>query len=42
MEKVMGHLLDVIRQDLLNPKSLVGALFYGAIFIGLATVVAAK
>lgn len=37
----MENLFDVIRQDLLNPKSLVGALFYGAIFIGLATVVAA-
>jgi small-conductance mechanosensitive channel len=37
----MEHLLDAIRLDLLNPKSLVGALFYGAIFIALAAVVAA-
>jgi len=36
----MEHVLSVIRQDLLNPKTLAGALFYGAIFLGIASVVA--
>jgi predicted membrane channel-forming protein YqfA (hemolysin III family) len=36
----MDYLLDAIRKDLLDPKSLIGALFYGVVFIGLATVLA--
>ena len=36
----MDYLLDAIRKDLLDPKTLVGALFYGVAFIGLATVLA--
>ena len=34
----MEHLLDAITKDLLDPKLLIAALFYGAVFIGLATV----
>ena len=32
----MDSLLDIIRTDLLDPKTLVGALFYGVVFIGLS------
>jgi len=37
----LDYLLDAIHKDLLDPKSLIGALFYGIIFVGLATVMAA-
>lgn len=37
----MTWLFDVVLGDLLDPKSLVGAMFYGALFMALATVVAA-
>jgi small-conductance mechanosensitive channel len=37
----MDYLLDAIHKELLNPKSLIGALFYGLVFIGLTTVLAA-
>ena len=33
----MDSLFDAIRKDLLDPKSLIGALFYGVVFFGLAT-----
>ena len=36
----MNYLLDAIRMDLLDPKSLIGAVFYGFVFVGLATVLA--
>ena len=37
----MNYLPDPILEDLLNPKSLIGALFYGAVFFGLATILTA-
>jgi len=37
----MDYFLEAICKDLLNPQSLIGALSYGVVFIGLATVLAA-
>ena len=37
----MDSLFDAIRKDLLDPKSLIGALFHGVVFFGLPTVLAA-
>ena len=37
----MDSLFDAIPKDLLDPKSLIGALFHGVVFLGLATVLAA-
>jgi predicted membrane channel-forming protein YqfA (hemolysin III family) len=36
----MEQLLGAIPRDLLDPKALLGALFYGVLFIGLAGVIA--
>ncbi len=37
----MDYLLDAIRKDLLDPTTLIGALFYGLILIGVASILAA-
>lgn len=37
----MEHLIDAIQRDLLDPKTLIGALVWGVVFIGIAAVLAA-
>lgn len=37
----MEYLPDLIRRDLLNPKTLIGALTWGVVFIGIAAALAA-
>ena len=37
----VDYLLDLIRRDFLNPRALIGALFWGVVFMGVAAVLAA-
>jgi small-conductance mechanosensitive channel len=36
----MGELLDAVQRDLLNPKTVIGAITWGLVFMGIATVLA--
>ena len=37
----MDYLLDAVSKDLLDPKTFIGSIFYGVVFVGLATALAA-
>ena len=37
----MEHLLDAISKDFMNPRSVIGAGFYGVVFLGLAVFLSA-